>query len=177
MSSMDESERALLLALEALARQERAAAALAEAVERVREKLRQEPESLLSWEPAPLEVYGPGLPSVIRSSWVFGLRAGATTGAERHSNSHQRMLSYKGNGDFQVWTGDRWRSHHLVSDPCVAAECRWISIPPGVWHQAVVGGRDWLVVPFHTAPEDELIEERPDAQDPCLVQQRRYVDP
>ena len=135
-----------------------------------------DPHAIEAWEPIPLETYGGLLPSAIRSSWVFILRAGVTTGAERHPNSHQRMMSWNGQGDFQVHDGQRWQSHFMVSDRDAPLENRWISIPPNVWHQGVVSAKDWVVVSFHTVPAADLVEERPDASDPSNIRRRRYVE-
>jgi hypothetical protein len=38
-----------------------------------------------------------------------------------------------------------------------------------------VRGANWVVVSFHTAPADELIEERPRCDDPRVIQRRLYV--
>ena len=62
-------------------------------VERVRAELARNEKAQMTWEPIPLAIYGGALPSGICSSWVFVLRGGATTGAERHPNSHQRRGS------------------------------------------------------------------------------------
>ena len=59
----------------------------------------------MAWEPIPLTIYGGAVPDAIKSSWVFVLRASANTGAERHPNSHQRMMSFQGSGDMQVQAG------------------------------------------------------------------------
>jgi hypothetical protein len=127
---------------------------------------------------------------MIRSSWVFILRAGRNTGAERHPNSHQRMMSFEGSGDMQVGddeqTSDvgsqrsegaiRWQSNVLVSDPDARLERRWISIPENVWHRPVVSKEpDWVVVSFHTVPAEELIEERPADVGAEGTRQMRYV--
>ena len=136
----------------------------------------RDPRTIEAWEPIPLEVYSGPLPSEIQSSWVFILRAGVTTGAERHPNSHQRMMSWRGQGYFQVHDGQRWQSHFMVSDRDAPLEDRWISIPPNVWHQGVVSAQDWVVVSFHTVPAADLIEERPDASDPSNIRGRRYVE-
>jgi hypothetical protein len=101
---------------------------------------------------------------------------GRSTGAERNPNSHQRMMSWKGEGDFQVHNGQCWQSHFMVSDRNAPLEDRWISIPPNVWHQGVVSAKDWVVVSFHTVPAADLVEERPDALDPLNTRQRRYVE-
>lgn len=129
----------------------------------------------MAWEPIPLSMYGGSLPALVRSSWVFILRAGATTGAERHPNSQQRMMSYRGTGDLQTGGEDRWQSHRLSSEASAALEQRWISVPPSVWHQAVVPDQDWIVVSFHTVSAEELIEERPDSGDPDRTNQRWYL--
>jgi hypothetical protein len=83
----------------------------------------------MTWEPIPLIVFGSALPPEIRSAWVFVLRAGADTGAERHPNSHQRMMSFEGSGDLQTREPGKWLSNVLVSDAEAPLERRWISIP------------------------------------------------
>ena len=141
--------------------------------------LSEKPEALMTWEPIPLDIFGQGLPQEIRSGWIFVLRAGADTGAERHPNSHQRMMTVNGSGDMEVRAEVRalhgesltglaassstWPSNILVSDPNAPLERRWISIPPNVWHRPVVGkDADWVVLSFHTVPAEELIEEKLD---------------
>lgn len=173
---MDKEELKILQILDVITRQESVSAMIDSVVLQVERKLSRDFEALLAWEPVPLAAYGKRLPNMIRSSWVFVLRAQANTGAERHPNSHQRMMSYRGSGDLQIWTGERWCSNPLVSDSKARIENRWISIPPNMWHQAVVPKENWVVVSFHTVPEDELIEERPDASDTELTRQRRYLD-
>ena len=154
-------ELGILGALDDAVRSETASARIEGIIPRVEEALRRTPAEVLAWEAILLEVYGSMLPEIIRSSWVFILRADAVTGAERHPNSHQRMMSYRGSGDFQTQTEGDWQSHFLSSEPTVPIEERWISILPNVWHQGVVSGEDWVVVSFHTAEEKDLIEERP----------------
>ncbi len=73
-------------------------------------------------------------------------------------------------------TSKKWAPNLLVSDPEKEIESRWVSIPPYTWHQAVAPKENWVVVSFHTAPEDELIEERPDPSDTELTRQRLYLD-
>src|SRR5262249_31835106 len=125
----------------------------------------------------PLSLYGDSLPAFIRSSWVFILRAGATTGPERHPNSRQRMMSFRGTGDMQTGGDGRWQSHALISDCGAELGQRWVSILVNAWHQAVVPEADWVVVSFHTVPAEELIEERPDAAESGRTRQRRYLGP
>src|SRR5216684_3337333 len=87
-------ERSLLEALDKIVRSEEVRAQILPMVERVRTQLARRPNALMAWEPIALETFG-ALPSAIRSGWVFILRAGSDTGAERHPNSHQRMIDRK----------------------------------------------------------------------------------
>ena len=108
------------------------------------------------------------VPSTLRSAWIFVLRAGTVTGAERHPNSIQRVMSFRGSADLQTWeenpalnsgAGGKWKSNPLGRGD--GASTRWLTIPENVWHRPVVDPLDdWIVVSFHTAFADELIEER-----------------
>ena len=171
-------ESQLLKTLDALFRCESIRSRIDAIVERVAHNLAGNREASMAWESIPLELYGDALPDVIRSSWVFILRAGRATGAERHPNSVQRMVSYRGAGDLQ--TSDdmhMWTSYAMVSDRDVSFEQRWLSIPINTWHQAVVtANEDWVVVSFHSVAADELIEERPDPEAEERMWQRKYVD-
>ena len=173
---MDKQELKILQIIDAITRQESVRAVIDSVVLRVERRLAQDFGALLAWEPVPLATYGGRLPQIIRSSWVFVLRAQTNTGAERHPNSRQRMMSYRGSGDLQIWTSGRWCSNPLVSDSEVQIESRWISVSPNMWHQAVVPEENWAVLSFHTVPERELIEERPDPDNTKLTYQRKYLD-
>jgi hypothetical protein len=157
-------------------------------VDRVCAALSQKPEALMTWEPIAVEIFGQTLPPEIRSGWIFVLRAGADTGPERHPNSHQRMMTLHGSGDMKTQSkkgelrikkdekGIDWRSNVLVSEPSAPLERRWISIPPNVWHQPVVGPDvDWVVISFHTVPAGELIEEKMD-ESGAGTKRKKYVE-
>jgi hypothetical protein len=175
---VDPQERTLLRSLDALLRSDEVRARLHPIVERVAQSLARDPAAPMAWEPVPLSLYGGPVPEPIRSSWVFILRAGAATGAERHPNSHQRMMSYRGAGDLQAGGEGRWQSHPLISAGDADLESRWASVPPDVWHQAVVpDAEDWVVVSFHTVPAEALIEERPEPDDDGRTRRRRYLAP
>jgi hypothetical protein len=172
---MTKEERSVLNGLDKIVRSEKVRAQILPIIERVRADLARKPDALMAWEPIVLETFG-GLPPAIRSGWVFILRAGSDTGAERHPNSRQRMMSFEATGDLQtdaksternVQTESEieWQSNFLVSDPDAPLERRWISIPKNVWHRPVIPkGADWVVVSFHTVLAAELIEERPGAK-------------
>jgi hypothetical protein len=175
---MSPQEQLILNSLDGLFQSDAVRAGIEPIVERVERKLARDHGAAMAWEPIPLSIYGEALPAFVRSSWVFILRAGATTGAERHPNSHQRMTSLRGAGDLQTGGEGHWQSHPLASERDTDLERRWLSIPVNVWHQAVVPpGLDWVVVSFHTVPAEELIEQRPDPADSGLTVQRRYAAP
>ena len=166
-------ERARLEKLDTIVRSDELRAKISPLVDRVCAALSQKPEALMTWEPIPLEIFRQKLPPEIRSGWIFVLRSGADTGAERHPNSHQRMMTLHGKGDMKVRAlhgesltepaSSMWQSNVLVSEPSAPLERRWISIPPNVWHRPVVGqDGDWAVISFHTVPAEELIEEKLD---------------
>ncbi len=173
---MEEDEVRILQTLDAALREEAVRARIRDIIVRVSAELARREGELMAYESIPLELYRTELPAEVRSSWVFILRRNSTTGAERHPNSRQRMMSYEGSGDFQTREGAEWDSHFLRSDDDAPLDERWVSIPPGVWHQGVVPERDWVVVSFQTAPAHELIEERPDPADANEVRRRTYLD-
>jgi hypothetical protein len=185
---MTKEERSVLETLDRLVRLEPVSAQIRPIVERVRAELSRKPDALMTWEPIPLAAFGDGLPPDIRSGWVFVLRGGVDTGAERHPNSHQRMMAFDGMGDMKMDVKGTpndvteeseiaWQSHILVSDPNAPLERRWISIPKNVWHRPVIPkGGEWVVVSFHTVPANELIEERPGAKQMLYERERKWSD-
>jgi hypothetical protein len=179
---MTAAERAILVGLDQILRSEKVRTLIRPVVERVHARLARETGALMAWEPIPLTIYGGVLPAAIKSSWVFVLRAGANTGAERHPNSHQRMMSFQESGDMQVQAAssapnnEGWQSNKLISDSDAPLEKRWISIPQNIWHQPVISKEaDWVVVSFHTVPAEELIEERPESSGQERTKQMRYL--
>jgi hypothetical protein len=174
---MAPAEQAIIALLDAAIRAPRSAAVLAAVADEVSAELAGKSGARLAWRPIPLPTYDQ-LPEEIASSWIFVLRADCTSGAERHPNSIQRFMSYRGSADMQTWNGKEWVSHVLSSDPQAPTEQRWLSIPTNVWHRPVMGAGDWVVVSFHTAADDRLIEERPrDDENPDhgLVSVERYA--
>ena len=181
---MTKEERSVLEAVDKIVQSEKVRAKILPIAERVRADLARKPGALMTWEPVALETFG-ALPPAIRSGWVFILRAGSDTGAERHPNSHQRMMSFEATGDLQtdatsaehtVQTESEidWRSNILVSDPKAPLERRWVSIPSNIWHRPVIPkGADWVVVSFHTVSAAELIEERPGAKQMFYASENR----
>jgi hypothetical protein len=169
------TEHAILSALDAALHRDGVRPLIDTVAARVEAELAHDAPALFAWEPVPLAAYGGGLPEGIRSSWVFVLRAGTTSGAERHPNSHQRVVSYRGEADLQTWRDGRWKSHRLTSASRAPLGKRWLSIPPNIWHKPVMGRENWVVVSFHTAPAEELIEERGDPAGEGRTRRRTYI--
>lgn len=173
---MTKEERALLEQLDKIVHSADVRSQITAIVARLSEDLAKKPDALMTWEPIALELFGDNLPPNIESGWVFMLRAGSDTGAERHPNSHQRMMTFAGTGDMKIDAKGTpneveaeseiaWHSHVLVSDNSAPLERRWILIPKNIWHRPVIpNDGDWAVVSFHTVPAAELIEERPGAK-------------
>ena len=182
---MTKDERSLLERLDRIVRSQPARARILPIVERVRTELSRKPDALMTWEPIELAMFGAELPPSIRSGWVFVLRAGVDTGAERHPNSHQRMMTFAGTGDMKLDAKGTpnevkaesdivWQSNILVSDEDAPLEQRWISIPQNVWHRPVIPKTaEWVVVSFHTVPAAELVEERPGARQMLYETERK----
>jgi hypothetical protein len=174
--NMTPEERTRLESIETVLRSETVREQIRPIIERVRAELGRKKEALMTWEPIPLTIFGRALPREIRSAWVFVLRAGADTGAERHPNSHQRMMTFEGSGDMKTGEPGKWQSNVLISNPEAPLEQRWISIPQNVWHRPVVGAdADWTVVSFHTVLAEELIEEKPDDSAEDGTKQMKYL--
>ena len=128
----------------------------------------------------------------VRLCRAFLLRRGARMAApERHANSVQRLVSYRGRGRIHQgvvgggalhlgereihspgaqevglsgWsgpTGAGLLAPHASASPDFRAASRfWDIVPPGVWHFPEAGGEeDWATVTFHSAAEDEIIDE------------------
>ena len=96
---MTKEERSRLEALDTALRSESVREHIRSIVVRVREQLARRTDALMSWEPFPLDVLATALPPEIRSAWVFVLRAGADTGAERQpqqSSTHDVVRRLRG---------------------------------------------------------------------------------
>src|SRR5438477_7049538 len=126
---MTPEERSCLESIDTILQSENVRQQIHPIVERVHKDLAGKKAALMTWEPVPLNIFGTALPREIQSAWVFVLRAGADTGAERHPNSHQRMMSFEGEGDLQTGEPGSWQSHLLIGDREAPLERRWISIP------------------------------------------------
>jgi hypothetical protein len=174
---MNVADDPVVAALNDVVRSDSAAATIGMTLQRVLQQLAAS-ANLMAWEVVPLDTFAGGLPASIRSCWIFVIRAGAETGAERHPNSHQRSFSLIGSGTFELRAGTSWHSHPLNSTDRAVIQQRWVSIPSSTWHRLFVGSEAWGMLSFHTVVPDALIEERPlDTHDlDGETRQERYTD-
>lgn len=128
----------------------------------------------------PVELFAAGgLPRVgepVRLCRLFLLRRGARMEApEIHHNSVQRLVSYQGRGRIHQGTsggGPLGLEPREISSPLASGSPEggcpgdadivrcWDIVPAGVWHYPEAGeGRDWATVTFHSAGEDEIVDE------------------
>jgi hypothetical protein len=156
---MDAQERRIVETLDTIVRQPRVVKVLEAAVREAQEELAQNPEAVSASVAVPVDVYGVRLPKSIQSSRVFVLRARAKSKKERHPNSHQRVFSYRGSGEIRTLEAKAWRSYFITDDPGTEIDKRWASVAEHIWHQPVAGDSNWIVIAFHTVPQDELIDE------------------
>ena len=130
---MNAAHDPVLRALSEAVQADAAAATVAETLPRGTRQLEATAE-LMAREVVPLEVFGGGLPESIRSCWIFVIRPGASTGAERHPNSHQRLFGSPGSaGDVRLV---RWCE---LAFPPAHEYGRWQRGPAVDQHSAVDG--------------------------------------
>lgn len=154
-----------------LLKSSRARSALGSALNRVESALASRPGEPQAWESLALDSLGFDVPSEIQSCWIFVLRAGATFGAERHPNSHQRSVALAGTARFEVFVDGAWSLRPVGTEP---SESPAISIPRSVWHRIEIGPRNFASLSFHTVPSSELIEETPIDDDLSMTKRRLY---
>jgi hypothetical protein len=104
----------------------------------------------------PLELFGPSLPSELKSCRLSVMRGGTAYHIERHPNATQYVLSIDGKGSISVKSADEWVVSSLSSDPNASLLERWHTVPANTWHQPTPSDNDWTVVAFHTALAGEL---------------------
>lgn len=144
--------------------------AISPVLARVEDALAARPDQPQAWESLPLGSLGFDPPASVQSCWIFVLRAGATFGAERHPNSHQRTIALAGTALFEVFTDGSWHARPIGAGTAESV----VSIPPSVWHRIKVGQENLVSVSFHTVPADRLIEETPEGDDLSVTKQRLY---
>ena len=103
----------------------------------------------------------------VRLCRLFLLRSGARMAVpERHRNSVQRLVSYRGSGSIhQGVTGGGpmgLKARAIRSPGADESDLvrHWDIVPAGVWHYPEAdGAEDWATVTFHSAAENEIVDE------------------
>lgn len=117
----------------------------------------KESESLSLTKNISLEMF-PKLPSSINLCRLFILRANTKSKIEKHINSFQRTFTYSGEGNTKIFENGKWSSN-LRIDSGDSIEKRWLSVPENTWHEPISLSRDWITITFHTASENQIIDE------------------
>ncbi len=141
---------------------------------RVERSLADHPGQPQAWEPLTLGTLPFQMPAGVRSCWVFVLRAGASFGAERHPNSHQRTVALSGDALFELFIDGDWSQRPIRTSDSENDSVSAVSIPPSVWHRITVGPTNFVSMSFHTVPAEQLIEETPVGEDLSVTTQRLY---
>ena len=146
--------------------------------------LEEQPRARHTMSVIPVERFLDGaIPPVedpVRLCRLFLLRRGARMATpERHRNSVQRLVSWRGCGRiYQAVPGEgpddlrprEIRSPHGGSPAGGSANDRelyacWDIVPAGVWHYPEASAeRDWATVTFHSAGEGEIVDELREAR-------------
>jgi len=92
------------------------------------------------------------LPEGVASAGLFVLPARSRPTPHRHPNSIQHMRRLAGDARVRLTLGDD------VLDRSVGADERWVVIQADATHQIDVGEREFVVISFHTVPQEELLE-------------------
>ena len=148
--------------------------AIAPVLARVERALLSHPDQPQAWEPLSVSALPFSIPEGIRSCWVFILRAGASFGAERHPNSHQRTVALSGDALFEFLVDDSWSQLPIRASTDEMDSASAISIPPSVWHRITIGEANFVSMSFHTVLAEQLIEVTPVGEDLSVTTQRLY---
>ena len=114
----------------------------------------------------------------IRLCRLFLLRRGARMAVpERHRNSVQRLVSYRGKGCIHQRVpggGPEELRPRAICSPGAGTAVHgptdlgqhWDIVPAGAWHfPEAAQDEDWATVTFHSAAEGEIVDELCNAQD------------
>src|SRR2546426_10726605 len=93
--SLSPPEKRTLTALDRLLRRAAVRASIDAAIGPLERRLPPDTGAQMAWETVPLSLHHPGLAGTLRWSWLFILRSGAVTGAERHPTTHQRTQAHR----------------------------------------------------------------------------------
>ncbi|MFY9738759.1 MAG: hypothetical protein WAK11_06855 [Candidatus Cybelea sp.] len=123
-----------------------------ETIGRLKSELRTSSEPFV-WATIDLQNVA-GIPAEIQSAWIFALRAQRWSGEHYHPNSVQHMVVIDGRGRSRI--GGTVGEMVAFGDGSLGDH--WFVIDPGTLHEFYPVGDDMIVMSFHTASADELLE-------------------
>lgn len=135
---------------------------------RLEAKLETRPEPPHSTCAVPIELFvDDARHDEVRLCRLFLLRRGARMAVpERHRNSVQRLVSYRGRGSIHQGIpgggpeGLRTRAVFSPDADTADLDRHWDIVLEGVWHfPEAAEDEDWATVTFHSATEDEIVDE------------------
>ncbi|MGC2633333.1 MAG: hypothetical protein WA215_03865 [Candidatus Cybelea sp.] len=127
-------------------------AEIIETIGRLKSELRASTEPFV-WATIALQNVA-DVPAEIRSAWIFALRAERWSGEHYHPNSVQHMVVIEGHGRSRICS----TIGEMVALGDGSLGDAWVVIAPGVPHEFYPEKDDMIVMSFHTATAQELLE-------------------
>lgn len=124
-------------------------------IENLKRVLRHTSEPFV-WSTIDLKSITTPLQGTIQSAWIFVLKQDVPSGCHYHPNSIQHMVMIEGEGTSRV--GAISRQMKRFGEPDSSLDDVWYVVPEGTPHEFFPGGRDMVVVSFHTCASDKLEE-------------------
>lgn len=141
--------------------------------------LRKRPDPPHAARTIPIELFADDAPNdQVRLCRLFLLRRGKRMAVpERHRNSVQRLVSYRGRGSIHQGVpggGPEGLRARAIGSPVAKRSAHrngpvtdttdlalyWDIVPKGTWHfPEAAEDMDWATVTFHSAAEDEIVDE------------------
>lgn len=129
-------------------------ASIAETIRSLKEELISSPEPFV-WASLGLRAHDDTMPPEIQSAWILALKADTWSGARRHPNSTQHTIVLEGRGRVRIAGAE---SELRRFDPADPSDDQWTVIEAGTTHEFYPVAGELIVLSFHTAKSDELIE-------------------
>lgn len=123
-----------------------------------RARLASDPTAAFSWSAVSSRSLPKELPPSVQSAWVFVVRRGRTAGCHMHPSSLQTTIALEGSGTVYVGEPGHAEAVQLTDEAGAAPGLRGVTVKPGVYHDAVAGDQEWVVVSFHSATQQGLTE-------------------
>ena len=134
-------------------------AAIEKASEIARKELASDSTKLAAASSIPVSVFGPDLPSELKTCRLAIMRGNTEYHVERHPNGIQYVYSLQNNGSISIFREGKWHRTELSSASNALLSERWHVVPINDWHQPVPKEADWVVLAFHSAEPGTLVDD------------------